>query len=203
MFQKLWRIAMKVLEFFSQDPAARLVWPEHSDSITLRSPALCVFTDFRKHQPLVINAKCHPDEAERLMLQAHVRLKLVVDDHGAFVGLVSLADLDDQEKVKKVAEGFNRRDLAVADFMRPRDSLRVLSFEQLEEAQVSDVVEALRNTPDQHCLVMDFRKHEIRGVISSSDIARRLQLPLDINRHSSFAGIFTSLGAGRRLREAS
>lgn len=61
------------------------------------------------------------------MLQAHVRLKLVVDDHGAFVGLVSLADLDDQEKVKKVAEGFNRRDLAVADFMRPRDSLREAS----------------------------------------------------------------------------
>src|SRR5690606_15719965 len=141
--------------------------------------------------------------AERLMLQAHVRLKLVVDDHGAFLGLVSLADLDHQERIKKVAEGFSRKELAVADFMRPRDSLRVLSFEQLSEAQVGDVVEALRNTPDQHCLIIDFRNHEIRGVISSSDIARRLQLPLDINRHSSFVSIFTALYGGRKIREAS
>lgn len=194
---------MKVLEFFSPDPAAQLVWPDHSDSITLHSPALCVFTDFRQHQPLVINVQCHADQAERLMLQAHVRLKLVVDDHGAFVGLVSLADLDNQERIKKVAEGFSRKELTVADFMRPREGLRVLSFEQLSEAQVGDVVEALRNTPDQHCLIIDFRNHEIRGVISSSDIARRLQLPLDINRHSSFVGIFTALSTARRLREAS
>lgn len=194
---------MKVLEFYSPDPSARLVWPDHSGSITLHSPALSVFTDFRQHQPLVVNAQCDADEAERLMQQAHVRLKLVVDGDGQFLGLVSLADLDSQEKIKKVAEGYRRNELTVADFMRPRDSLRVLSYQQLAEAQVGDVVEALRLTPDQHCLVIDFGNHEIRGVISSSDMARRLKLPLDINRHSSFVSIFSALYGGRKIRAAS
>lgn len=194
---------MKKLEFYSPDPAAHLVWPEDSDAISLHSPALSVFTDFKRHQPLVVDVHCVAAEAERLMLEAHVRLKLVVDGQRQFLGVVSLADLDTQERIKKVAEGFNRNELTVADFMRPRDSLRVLAFQQLAEARVMDLVEALKNNPDQHCLVIDFGNHQIRGVISASDMARRLKLPLDINRHSSFFGIFTALHPGLQARKVS
>ena len=46
-----------------------------------------------------------------------------------------------------------------------------------------------------HCLVMDRDTHEVRGVISVSDIARELRLPLDIQGRPTFAELITILAA--------
>lgn len=186
---------MRKLEFYNPDPAAHLVWPNESRDVNLDSSALTVFTDFKENRPLVIDAHCSAIEAERLMLEEHVRLKLVINADRDFLGVVSLADLNSQELLKKVAKGFSRNELKVVDFMRPRESLRVLDYEEVARSTVADLVETLKGNYQQHCLVIDRSSHEIRGVVSASDLARRLRLPLDINRNSSFFGIFTALHA--------
>lgn len=186
---------MRKLQFYNPDPAAHLVWPDEPREVKLNSSALSVFTDFKENRPLVIDANCSAIEAERLMLEEHVRLKLVINSSRQFLGVISLADLNSQELLKRVAEGFNRYELRVSDFMRPRETLRVLDYSEIADSSVADLVDALKGNYQQHCLVIDRRNHQIRGVISASDLARRLKLPLDINRNSSFFGIFSALHA--------
>ena len=68
----------------------RLVSLEDDSQIGLDSSALEVFTDFTRHRPLVIDASTSITDAETLMRRTHVKLKLVVDPAGRFLGTVVL-----------------------------------------------------------------------------------------------------------------
>ena len=57
------------------------------------------------------------------------------------------------------------------------------------------MIETLKDYGQHHCLVMDRESHEVRGVISVSDIARELRLPLDIQGRPTFAELITILAA--------
>lgn len=184
---------MKKLSFYDTETVAELAWPQTNQKITKRSPATQVFTDFNQHKPLVIEASMSALEAEKLMQQSHVRLKLVVDDNGHFLGVISLDDLGTQEVMKKLSEGYQREELFVADFMRPRSVLKAFSYADISMATIGDIINSLQGSGQQHALVIDREHHKIRGIISSSDIARKLQLPIDIDNKSSFAHIFAAV----------
>ena len=184
---------MKKLQMFSLDSVDHLVQPDEVEVVTIESSALFIFTDFKKTQPLMIDAHTKATEAEHEMRKAHVKLKLVVDDSLEMIGVVSYHDLSSEAIIKNVASGVSRSELSVADLMRQRSTLRSIDIFDLERATVGDVIHTLQENGEQHCLVIDRKKHHIRGLISASDIARRLHLPVIIEQTPTFASIFGSL----------
>ena len=184
---------MKKLQMFSLDSVDHLVQPDEVVRVTVESPAVLIFTDFNKSQPLVIDSQTKATEAEHEMRKAHVKLKFVVDQSLEVIGVVSFQDLSSEAVIKMVASGVSRSKLLVNDLMRERSTLRSIEISDLEQATVGDVIHTLQENGEQHCLVIDHSKHHIRGLISASDIARRLHLPVIIEQTPTFVSIFKSL----------
>lgn len=184
---------MKRFNLYPIESVDELAHPEISNSITLDSPALSVMTDFKFHEPLVAGGYDRASDIERSMVRSHVRMKLVVNDDQQFIGLISLDDLNAQEMLKRVAKGMSRDDLSAVDFMRHKNSLRALDYHELKQATVRDLVQTLKDNEHQHYLVVDRQEHKIRGVISASDLARKLHLDININSRSSFVSVYSAL----------
>lgn len=183
---------MKHFALYDAERIDQLVRPEYFEKVSRDSSAMQVFTDFRVYEPLVIDATTTAVEAENMMKRSHVRLKLVIDENGSFKGVVALEDLSNAEIIKKVAEGYNREELQVADMMRKRQDLKVFDFHELEAMTVYDVLVVLRQYGHQHCLVVEREHHQIRGVISASDIARKLKMDISIQQPPKFAELYLS-----------
>jgi len=181
---------MRTLKLCDVEEVDELAWPENYQEINLNSPALLALTDFKKHKPLVIVDNVRAHEAEQLMMHAHVRLKIVVDKENKFLGVVSLTDIHHQEIMKKVANGFEHDDLLVTDFMQPKSTLKAIDFVDLQNATVGDILETLKTNGQRHCLVINREKHNIRGVVSTSDLVRMLKLNIDLSLPPSFVEIF-------------
>ncbi|MEW9799250.1 CBS domain-containing protein [Alteromonas sp. CYL-A6] len=186
---------MHALNLYQTESVDKLAWPVISRQITMRSPAVAIFTDFKQHMPHVIDEGVSATEIENIMMRAHVRMMLVVDHHGKFTGIISTSDIDEQKIMQRVARGAERDSLRVSDFMQPKTSLKSFDFDELTRATVGDIVETLKDNQQHHCLVLDRGEHEVRGVISVSDIARVLQLPLDIQKQPSFSSLSTVIAA--------
>lgn len=184
---------MKKLTLIALDDTDHLVHPEEFNEVTLESPALSIFTDFKQHQPSVIEGDTPAIQAEFLMRKAHVRLKLVVDKSDALIGTISFNELDEQNFIAHLAKGVGREDIPVRDLMLPRAQVKALSYPELKKASVNDVIEMLKQNHQQHCLVIDPDQHHIRGIISASDIARRLHMPLVIEATPTFVDIFQAV----------
>lgn len=186
---------MHSLPLFKTETIDQLAWPENPARLNLKSPAEAIFTDFTIHEPMVIDYNAKAIELEQLMKQSHVKMKIVLDKHEQFAGIVTLSDLSEQRIVQKVAEGQARDELTAADFMQPKASLQSFDYSQIQKSTVGDIVETLKDNGQQHCLVIDRSAHVIRGIISVSDIARDLRLPLDIQAQPSFAALSTVIAA--------
>jgi CBS domain containing-hemolysin-like protein len=181
---------MKQLNMLSLSPTEHLVHPEEFHELQLDSPALSIFTDFKKHQPMEIDADTPATQAEYLMRKAHVRLKLVVDRKEELIGMISLRDLDEQNFMLQQRKGFARESIQVRHLMLPRERIKALAYRDLLSATVGDVVGVLKQNGQQHCLVIDPQLHQIRGLISASDIARRLHIALEVEQAPTFIDIF-------------
>ncbi|WP_397471739.1 CBS domain-containing protein, partial [Rheinheimera sp.] len=171
---------MKTLALYAVEAIDHLVQPADFDDTTLSSPALSVVTDFKHSLPNMISATSSASDALEMMQQEQSKLKLVVDNDGEMVGLLHLEQLSDQAIMRRVAFGDSRDDILVADLMRPRGRIKALAYQQLKQCNIADVVNTLQSSGEQHCLVIDRESHQIRGVISAQDIARRLKVNLHI-----------------------
>ncbi|MBU3020583.1 CBS domain-containing protein [Aestuariibacter sp. A3R04] len=186
---------MHSLPLYKTESIDQLAWPENPARLNLQSPAETIFTDFTIHEPMVIDYNAKAVELEHLMKQSHVKMKIVLDKHKQFAGIVTLSDLTEQRIVQKVAEGQSRDELTAADFMQAKASLQSFDYSQIQRSTVGDIVETLKDNGQQHCLVIDRDAHVIRGIISVSDIARDLRLPLDIQAQPSFAALSSVIAA--------
>ena len=184
---------MKNLHLFDLDFIDNIISPEEFNQTSLVSPATDVFTDFKSHKPLMIEGGTTASDALKLMAKAHVKMKIVGSKEDDFMGIISTNELTEQSIVTAVAKGTDRDEVLVSDLMLLRDSLHAFDIKELKTATVNDVVAALKNYGLLHCLVLDRESHQIRGVISSSDIARKLHLPIDIYEKSSFSQIFEAI----------
>jgi CBS domain-containing protein len=168
----------------------RLVYPEDFQDPTGKSPALSVCTDFKHIRPLIIDSHTRAIEVEELMRKAHVKLKIVVNKDKELIGVISTRELSTQNILKRVSQGERREEIRVTDLMKHRAQLSSLDISDLEHATVSDVIFTLKENGEQHCLVIDKKAHHIRGIISASDIARRLHIPLVIEKAPTFVDLF-------------
>jgi CBS domain-containing protein len=152
---------------------------------------LTVFTDFEVHWPLMLEHSVLVVDAREIMKKAHVRLKLIIDKEEHFKGVVTAADLV-SIRVGRAQQktGLSLSEITVDHVMTPREYLHAIHYEDLSRAKIGDVLETMRRDGDQHLLVADDTGMAIRGIISTSDIARALHLPVTINeRATSFAEV--------------
>ncbi|SEG75545.1 CBS domain-containing protein [Marinobacterium lutimaris] len=167
---------------------------EHFD---LESPARLVVTDFLYHKPLKLNPDVGVDEAIAAMRRAHVRSVLVAN--GEFRGIVTVADLESRKVLSlATSSGQARSDLAISDLMIPKAKLKGVPINVIETATIGSLLQTLKNEGQQHMLVVDPDNHRIRGIISASDIARRLHVSVEINhRATSFRELVEVISSGR------
>ena len=150
---------------------------------------MAIFTNFRQAKPLIIEVNTSAAEAGRMMQRAHVRFKIVVDTDNNFLGVVSKEELNDQSLIRLASQGIDREDIGLADVMIPKQDLVAFDLEDIKDASIGDIIEALKDQGHQHCLVANPKTRQICGMFSASDISRALHLPLDIQHKSSFIEI--------------
>ncbi|GAA5142398.1 CBS domain-containing protein [Thalassotalea piscium] len=181
---------MKNLHLFDLEKVDNIIAPKYFEPTTLYSPATTIFTDFKLNSPLKVKANTLAVDVLDLMMKSHVQMKIVVSDSDEFLGIVSTKELSEQRLISEVAKGTPRNEILVEELMLPRNCLSVFDYQELERSKVCDVIFALEQNRLNHCLVVDREHHQIRGVISSSDIARKLHLPLKLNYQNSFNRVF-------------
>ena len=177
-------------------PAAKidlLARPNEIKAISLDTLALEFFTDFKLTKPLVIESSISAVEVKNLMLKTHVRLLFVINEQHQFLGVISADDLAERKIVQKISDGFKREDIAVTDFMKRKQDLLALDYGELVSVSIGGVIKVLKDSGQQHCLVIDKHSNTIRGIFSASDISRKLHLPIDIQDKSSFYKVFSAI----------
>lgn len=184
---------MKNIHLVSLDSSTHLVQPEEFDEITLESSIRHIFTDFKKHKPLVIEADTLACDALYLMQKTHVHLQLVIDKNNELMGTISQNELNEQQFLIEQKKGFDRYQLTVGDLMVDRENIKGLHYRLLDLISIGDLIESLKKEGMQHCLVTDPENQQIRGVISARDISRRLHIPVDIESPQTFVNIFEAV----------
>lgn len=191
---------MKKLILHSAANISTITEPKDYQEITLRSPATSVLTDFNNQLPLMIDASLPATEVEYLMKSEHVRLKLVVDEDNKFVGVITLKNLNSQEIIKKVAsDRIDRESFSVQEFMQPKSDIMVLDIDDVRSSSIQDIISSLSLSRQQHILIMEHGSQDLIGLISCSDIIKKLRLPLNIHSNHSFYQIFELLESSKRL----
>lgn len=187
---------MRNLDVFELAAADHLVQPEEFEDVQGSTPALAILTDFRRHTPPMVSSHLPAAEALEVMLAENVKIKLVVDEHKEFVGVISVDDLSHHNLLlKQMATHINRNDLLVHDLMHPRANINAVDYGQFKSATVGDVVSTLKKSHQEYLLVVDQDAHHIRGVVSSREIASRLHAPIDIEKELTFLDIFIAIKA--------
>lgn len=189
---------MKTINLMTLDNVEHLVQPTEFHDITTQSPALNIFTDFKQHTPLVIDADTAAEQAAYLMQKSHLGLLLVVDTKEELLGTISQRELDSQHLQIMQNHGIDRQELTVRDLMIPRAQQKVMKYQDLVNATIGDVLDTLQKKGRMHCLVVDQEQHQIRGIIAAADIAKRLHMPVEVEAETTFIDIFKAVNESAR-----
>ena len=184
-----------------QIPAGvNLVSPERDPSkrISESSPAISVMTDLRIISPFQIENSASLEAVNDKMIACGVRLLFVFDKQGQLTGLVTSNDiLGEKPMLFATQNGCSRADIEVKDIMTPLSKLEAIPLEEIEKADVADVVIALEDSRRHHLLVLQHNEGRdcVRGIISITQVAHQLGKEITPSqRASSFAQLNRALG---------
>lgn len=174
---------------------SKILQPQFAETITLDSLAYEVLTDFNIARPLMIEQSTALVTAKELMTRAHVHLQIVIDHEENFKGVITFSDLCSVKVMQaKERTGLGMTDLCVADVMTNKDALHGINMQQLSHATIGTILATMKVIGKQHLLVLDSEQNCIRGILSSSDIARALHESVHISeRASSFSDIYQAI----------
>lgn len=172
-----------------------LLSPEQvQPSINLNSPAVDVMTDFQKVEPVKVSQETQVDEALELMKSQHVRLLFATGTANSFSGVITARDIMGSRVMSYMqTHGIPREYVQVKHVMVAKEQLQALTFEQLQHSKIGDVMLTLKDSGEQHILIIDegmAKVKRIRGIISASDVSRKLKVGFEIMYEAkSFAEI--------------
>ncbi|SIS54728.1 CBS domain-containing protein [Neptunomonas antarctica] len=172
-----------------------LLSPEQlQNPISLNSPAIDVMTDFLKVAPVSISQETQVDEALEWMKSQHVRLLFATGADSLFSGVVTARDIMGSSVMSYMqTHGLPREYVLVKHVMIAKEQLLALTYEQLKHAQIGDMMLTLKDSGEQHIVVIDeslAQVKRIRGIISASDLSRKLKVGFEIMYEAkSFAEI--------------
>jgi len=158
--------------------------------VSMTDPAIDVMTDLAEIAPVSISASASLNEATDRMVTYGVRLLLVSDGQGNLVGLITATDMMGEKPMQFIAEnGGKREDITMQDIMTASEHIDVLDMADVETANVGDIVETIKETRRQHLLVVEPLSDEsnevLRGIFSTSQIARQLGIDINLSDHAT------------------
>lgn len=162
------------------------------------SPAIEAMTDFLRVNVVHVEANASVVEANARMISRGVRL-LIVSSGDQVLGLITARDILGEKPMQVAqARACKRDELQVADLMTPVGSVDTLYLNEVLNARVIDILNALKNLGRQHILVEDVDPASglprLRGMFSATHIGRVLGVPvLGFELASTFAEIETAL----------
>ena len=169
------------------------------------SLATDVMTDLRNVAAVVTHSVAGVNEAHQAMIAHGVRALFVVDEQGTVLGIITSTDILGEKPVQLAQQRGARHDeILVRDLMTPADLLEAISFEEVMQARVGDIVATLRRSGRQHALVIESAPAGaasptlfVRGIFSLTQIARQLGLPPQPGHTvaRTFAEIEAAIGA--------
>lgn len=165
--------------------------------VSLNSSAREVFTDFTLEPPFMLEESTPVNQAIEMMQREHVRRKLVIDSKERLRGVVSLADLMSSKVIRAIeATGLKRDDLTIASVMVHKDSLQGIELKEFEHARIGDLLRTMKQFGEEHLLVVDGTHQRLCGIVSTTDIARKLHQAVTIDeRATTFSEIYSSIRA--------
>jgi CBS domain-containing protein len=176
-------------------PGARVAEPMPPGRVTLDDPAFSVMTDLRE----VAAATTRPDEtidqAHAQMIRRGVRLLFVLDGGGAVAGILTATDLLGEKPMRFMRDrGVSHAEILVEDIMTPASTLDALPLLDVAQMRVGHIVATLQAVGRRHLIVAEEGGRRIRGIFSTSQLARQLGVELQTFEVArSFADIEAAL----------
>ncbi|MCK6391280.1 MAG: CBS domain-containing protein [Azonexus sp.] len=163
------------------------------------SPAIEAMTDFSRISVVSIGGDASIAEANARMISRGVRMLMVVGKEDEVIGLITARDIMGEKPMQMAAaRGGKRDELSVRDLMTAIDSIDTLYLNEVLNARVVDILEALKTLGRQHILVEDTDQAtglpRVRGLFSATHIGRLLGVPvLGFDLPRTFAEIEAAL----------
>lgn len=176
-------------------PGARVAEPMAPGRVTLDDPAFSVMTDLRE----VAAATTRPDEtidqAHAQMIRRGVRLLFVLDAAGTVAGILTATDLLGEKPMRFMRDrGVSHAEILVEDIMTPATTLDALPLLDVAQMRVGHIVATLQAVGRRHLIVAEEGGRRIRGIFSTSQLARQLGVELQTFEVArSFADIEAAL----------
>ncbi len=171
---------MKELNMYPLSHFDDIAAPEKNTDLSLESPALLFLIDFSKHPVFTIDSTLTAIEARDYMTKFHIQVEVVINKNNEFLGIVSNDELIERRIVQRVSEGVKRNEIEVTDFMKPKIRIKALAINELINATIADVINALRKNGESYCLAIDHNSNKIRGLFSAKEIAKMLNMTIDL-----------------------
>lgn len=163
------------------------------------SPAIEAMTDFLRVNLVTIGASESLVDANARMISRGVRMLIVSAPDDGVLGLITARDIMGEKPMQLAqSRGCKRDELLVADLMTPIGSVDTLYLNEVLNARVIDILDALKHLGRQHILVEDIDPAtglpRLRGMFSATHIGRLLGVPvLGFELASTFAEIEAAL----------
>lgn len=147
------------------------------------SPAIEAMTDFLRVNVVTIAADATLVEANARMISRGVRLLMVTAADDQVRGLITARDVLGEKPMQlSQARGCKRDELRVADLMTAIGNVDTLYLNEVLNARVVDILDALKQLGRQHILVEDIDPAtglpRVRGLFSATHIGRLLGVPV-------------------------
>ena len=177
------------------EPGARVAEPMTPGRVTLDDPAFAVMTDLREVSAATTRPEETVDAAHAQMIRRAVRLLFVLDGQGAVAGVITATDLLGEKPVRFMqARGVSHAEILVEDIMTPASMLEALPLLEVAQMRVGHIVATLKSVGRKHLMVAEEGGRRIRGLFSTSQIARQLGVELQTFEVArSFADIEAAL----------
>jgi CBS-domain-containing membrane protein len=151
------------------------VLPPH---VNLSDPALTVMSDLSKVSVVVARSNASMDSANAKMIRYGVRMLIVLDGNDHVAGLLTATDVLGEKPMRFLQNmGGTHADIMVRDIMTTQRELEVMKIEDVQNAEVGQIIATLKKSGRQHGLVVAEAadgKQTVCGIFSITQIARQL-----------------------------
>ena len=158
--------------------------------VTLNDPARLVMTDFEQTTPITELPTLTISEANDRMIAYGVRLLFVAKHDDTVLGLITASDILGERPIKHVEKyGGSFNEILVNDIMTKRSEIEAISFNDLSNASVGQIIETMKMFKRQHALVIEeIDDHSfVRGLLSTTRIGQQLGIKIEpSNRARTF-----------------
>jgi CBS domain-containing protein len=174
---------------------ARVAEPLAPGRVTLDDPAFAVMTDLRQVSAATTRPDETIDQAHAVMIRRGVRLLFALDRGNAVAGIITATDLLGEKPMRFMQDrGVSHAEILVEDIMTPASMLEALSLMDVAQMRVGHIVATLQAVGRRHLIVAEDGGRRIRGIFSTSQLARQLGVELQTFEVArSFADIEAAL----------